>query len=356
MGIYTNVTTDQPILVMTHSTLDPSFLHYLPLPIPPILKYFLIISCILGFIFGSFGNVLVVLAITQSRKLRIVANSYLASLAVSDFGSCCLVLPLLAVAFASLETVISNSFLCQLVYHTSRIFGPISIQHLILIACNRYVLVTKSRTVYEKLFNKRIITLEIAFIWIFNILIYLAVSVTSYGTEHFFGKDFCFFEKNNLFRSSYRVYGLIITFVSCFVIIPLFYVLTFRTVRKSRQRVRQHDPVRNTLSVILVSTNRSSSSSSAGQNNETTGNQRQSFRRFSSYEIKLTKVNFFIFITNVLFLSPLFFSLLIGGTELMHGEIVLILFSVTMNSVTNPLVYCGLNQNFRQVFKQMLRL
>ncbi|XP_071851533.1 5-hydroxytryptamine receptor 2C-like [Apostichopus japonicus] len=308
----------------------------------------------LGFIFGSFGNVLVVLAITQNRKLRIVANSYLVSLAISNFGTCCLVLPLLAVAFASLETVISNSFLCRIFYQTSSTFTPVSIQHLILIAINRYVLVTKSRTVYHKLFNKRIITLQIAFVWIFNILLNLTVSVTSYGTERFFGKELCFYEENNFIAILYTVYTLIITFCSCFVIIPLFYVLTFRTVRKSHQRVRPNNPETSNVSVILVSTN--PLSSSAGQNNQTTGHQRQSCRQFSSYEIKLTKVNFFIFIRNVLFLSPLFFFLLIRGTELKHGELVLIFITVAMNSVTNPLVYCGFNKNFRRVFKHMLRL
>lgn len=330
------------------TTVNPRYYSYLPVPLPGFALYAFISLCFLGFVIGSIGNVLVIVAIAQTRKLRTTANAFLASLAVADVATCVIVLPILATALISLETIITSHVLCRLFYHTTLTFSPVSIQHLILIAANRYTLINKNPRIYVKIFNKRTISVFIACIWVINVLLNFGVAVTSYGARRFFGKDYCFLEQKNAIGTLYWLITLLYTFLSCFVIIPLFYILTFRTVHKSHVRVKQDHSMTDAPSIATVSVHPSTL--------QTAGGQRQPRRLLSSSEIKLTKVNFFIFITNVFFLSPLFFVLAINGGEITHGVFVLILFPIGMNSVTNPLVYCGFNRNFRQAFKAILKL
>ncbi|PIK40584.1 putative G-protein coupled receptor [Apostichopus japonicus] len=334
------------------TAVDPRYYRYLPVPLPEVMRYLFISLCVFGFIFGSFGNILVFLAIVKFRKLRTTANAFLASLAVADFGQCIFVLPILATGLISLETIITNDILCRLFYHTTFTFSPVSIQHLILIAANRYTLINKTARTYVKLFNKRTITVLITSIWCGNTLLNLLVAFSSYGTVRFFGTDFCYVDQQNTIGVLFWVLTLLYTFLSCFIIIPVFYVLTFRTVHKSQVRVRQEQSAIDAPSLVAIISNHPSVS----RNKQTTGGQRQQRKLLSASEVKLTKVNFFIFVTNVLFLSPLFFLLVINGGEVTHGKFVLIMLPIGMNSVTNPLVYCGFNRNFRGAFKALLRL
>lgn len=354
MELFRNISTEATVFAFS-STVNPGYLLYLPLPLVPFVKYLIILSCVLGFFIGSCGNVLVIFAISSNKNLKITPNSFLASLAVADFFTCSIVLPLITVGFASLEIITTNPFLCRLFYLSSVTFSSVSIQHLILIAGSRYILVTKDRSVYLKTFNKHTVTSAITLIWTFNLSLNIAVSVTSFGTERFYGKDFCYFEENNLLGKVHKSITSLVTFLSCFVIVPTLYVTIFRRVRKSRLRIAEHYG-RTRLAVSETPAPSSVSQSVVRQTSDSNGNnQRHLFCPLSSYEIRLTKVNFFVFLTNVFFLSPVFFFILIRGRELLHGELLVILFLVAMNSVTNPLIYCCFNKHFRKVFKQILR-
>ncbi|KAJ8047478.1 5-hydroxytryptamine receptor 2B [Holothuria leucospilota] len=328
------------------TTVDQEYRRYLPVPLPYAVTFLFIICCVVGFLVGSVGNILVILAIARKRRLRTTANAFLASLAVADFGTCILVLPILSVAFVSLESVITNQFACRFFYHTTFTFSPVSIQHLILIAANRFILINKSSRTYVKCFNKVSISAVIFLIWTLNISFNIAVAFSSYGTMTFFGKEYCYVSQKNTIGTLFWAITLLYTFISSFVIIPMFYIFTFHTVHKSHVRVSE------TPSVATVTFNPKLSKSKASA----TGTQRKNRRLLSSSEVKLTKVNFFIFMTNVLFLSPMFFALAITGNDMTHGIFLLVLFPVGMNSVTNPLVYCGFNRNFRHAFKTLLKV
>ncbi|KAJ8024873.1 G-protein coupled receptor moody [Holothuria leucospilota] len=123
-------------------------------------------------IIGVLGNTLVFVAYTLSYKIRTKTNIFVVNLATADFLTC-LFLP-----FVSWSLLIEVErvdgwldLLCGLAMGLIQVFAACSMVTIFSIGVNRYILITRSRHTYNKLYRIKLITLWIFFSWIYSILV-----------------------------------------------------------------------------------------------------------------------------------------------------------------------------------------
>ena len=109
-----------------------------------------------------FGNLLLGIVVIKNPTLRrTVPNMYIITLALSDFLNSCLGIPF-SVASLIVGRWPFNDFVCQLQGFWILLLAAVSLQTLAVTAVNRYFRVVRSRTLYQKLFNKKTTKLTIA--------------------------------------------------------------------------------------------------------------------------------------------------------------------------------------------------
>ena len=118
-----------------------------------------------------FGNLLLGIVVIKSPTLRrTVPSMYIITLALSDFLNSCLGIPF-SVASLIVGRWPFNDFVCQLQGFWILLLAAVSLQTLAVTAVNRYFRVVRSRTLYQKLFNKKTTKLTIAVLWILALLL-----------------------------------------------------------------------------------------------------------------------------------------------------------------------------------------
>ena len=118
-----------------------------------------------------FGNLLLGIVVIKNPTLRrTVPSMYIITLALSDFLNSCLGIPF-SVASLIVGRWPFNDFVCQLQGFWILLLSAVSLQTLAVTAVNRYFRVVRSRTLYQKLFNKKTTKLTIAVLWILALLL-----------------------------------------------------------------------------------------------------------------------------------------------------------------------------------------
>ena len=150
-------------------------------------SFFLLLINLVSF----FGNLLLGIVVIKNPTLRrTVPNMYIITLALSDFLNSCLGIPF-SVASLIVGRWPFNDFVCQLQGFWILLLSAVSLQTLAVTAVNRCFRVVRSRTLHQKLFNKKTTKLTIAVLWILALL--APLPYVAAGHKFFFhtGKVFC---------------------------------------------------------------------------------------------------------------------------------------------------------------------
>ncbi|XP_022801309.1 melatonin-related receptor-like [Stylophora pistillata] len=184
--------------------------------------------------FVSFaGNLLLGIAVIRNPNLRsTVPNMYIITLAVADF-----LMSLLGIPFSAASLIVGkwpfSNFVCQLQGFWILLMCAVSLETLAVTAVNRYVLVARSRALYQKIFTLKKTKITIAILWI--LALFAPLPYVVFGHEFFFhtGKVFCAHD----FESLNQGYGAYLVLV--YVAIPLMIIITCYT--KVFIAVRKHN-------------------------------------------------------------------------------------------------------------------
>ena len=289
----------------------------------------------LGFlsICGGFGNLLVVIAIAISPKLRTPSYIFVANLGIADLGVNFVVIPVTIVSMFRPGWPPSDVG-CRIMFYLFIIGISISLETIFLIAVNRYCLIVKPRAKFDKYCSIKPVIASLVYVWVSSIF-FIILPEFGFGTFHYDDTlRQCYADFTD--KASYwHVNALIFYgFFSTFILIPTLYCLTFRAVRKSRRRVQ---PDLN---------------APTGGTNNNIGNVA---KVVSDKELRMTKLMVLIFMLIVICWTPFcivhFFKKDFDVPVAIERLAVMLVYS---NSSVNPYLYAWLNSNFRKAYKVIL--
>lgn len=318
----------------------------LPVGFPFPLSAFNASFSIVASITGAVGNILIWLALMQTTKLKTATNFFVAHLALSDLGNCVICFPTFIPALMGNDWLFLNIKLCKAQFYLACIFSCQSALTLNVIALNRYCLVAKKLTVYRKIFSRRATAALVTFMWAIDAVVLLLPEMGVGNVVPVPSLHTCMMEPGD--PASWLIWTLLIclSFLLCYLAIPIFYFLTFSAAKKSKQKVMDH-----VTSVIRSVPASSAGAQLASQSVERT---RQNCKKD---ELRFTVVSALVYLTFTLCWTPLCVVHLINWSTpvpawLYHWCFLLIY----TNSCLNPFIYAGLNRNFKRKIKQLLRL
>ena len=180
------------------------------------------------------GNALVVFAVVASRKLHTSTNAFVVNLAISDFISCAFVI-FHSVAFFGDGFRLSESFrLCKVIGALTYITFGASIMNLALIAANRYVLITRSRSSYDKLYSRGGTCLMIFFAWLYVVVVATLPPALNFGSLGFSPRyRVCTVDSEHPTAFYNEILRSMLLQFPCLVVIIASYCLIYRFLRKN---------------------------------------------------------------------------------------------------------------------------
>ncbi|XP_071791776.1 melanopsin-like [Asterias amurensis] len=278
---------------------------------------------------GTFGNLLVIIAVASTRSLRTVANYFIFVLAAVDFVNTGLLIPLFIFTLMKGEWPFPSAG-CTLLGYLTIICIATSEITLSVLAGTRYLIVTKSKTVFNRYFKKKYVIFYLVGIAAFELSIILIPLWTSLGKVGFSHRVLhCTF----VFCNQTEWWYVFILFVCCMIInmgiIPTFYLLTFHAVSKSKRTIKALQAMQGT--------------------NE------RSQPSMSPQEVQLTKKLLFMFLVFIVCWFPYCIVIFADSQQTVSPLVHQITnLPIWLASCLNPYIYAFRIRNFRKAFKQIL--
>ncbi|XP_071812668.1 melatonin receptor type 1C-like isoform X2 [Apostichopus japonicus] len=272
-------------------------------------------------VIGVIGNSLLLFAVMLSRKLHTTTNIFVVNLAISDLIGC-LTLPFSTVIFVSQHFQFSDSY-CIVVSGVLYMMFPASAVNLMLIAINRYTLITKTQRTFQKIYTKRNISIMIIFSWLYVILVTFVPPAFGVGALGYSKRyQTCSISSENPLTVYHLALRLALLTVAGLVITTMCYIKIFLFVCKATSDMEQ----------------RNISSSSLEQ--------------VRKRQVRVTKNLFLIVCCYVLCITPYVVSYCIpAARNLLPWSSVF----YCVNSCINPIIYGLWHPNFNEILKHILK-
>ena len=296
-------------------------------------------------ILGLTGNVLVFVAICLSKKLQTVTNAFVVSLTISDFLTA-LILPLQGLGVLSGNDWPLEDWVCTFVSFITLLSNPTSILTLTAIAMNRYILITKPKGLYLRIYTLKNITGMLVLIWVFSFLLCVLPQLIPATGKMLYDPCFrtCIWDLHHPMARASEA-AIAVVFFICSSIISFCYFHIYLFVRSHVARTR----------TSLRSISRETSTTSFGSGPSSSTSRKKSNRKSlgapSVRQINITKNMACVVV--VFFICTMPFSVyLFTKTRSIEGAFLMLVVAAPI--CLNPLVYAAKHPVFKEVFKYML--
>ena len=276
-------------------------------------------------LFGSIGNVLVILAVLTTSKLRTPANVFILSLAIADMCITAFMEPVSVYGILfDMEIYSRRPGLCTAIASICYISCTCSLWNIGAIAVNRYVYVCKNQN-YKLIFTWSKTIAYVLCIWSTCVVADLG-NFLKWGGHSFDTKmSLCTYDR--LASFSHVLFSMFIFVMFPMVLVMICYAMIFWTIRKSSLRVRKH--------------------------NETSASKKHNIWR--KKDIKLLKMLFTIYLTFAVCWSLYTILLLIDFEDNIPVFAYRIAAAMShTNSSLNSFIYGVMNKNFRDAYLSLL--
>ncbi|KAK7028037.1 hypothetical protein SK128_006392 [Halocaridina rubra] len=215
-------------------------------------------------IIGTFGNLLTIIALPMTKKMRTTATAFVVNLAVVELLFCVLILPMSGAQYVYLQknsiSLLNNND-CIFFTVTRYTLTQVELQTILAIALTRALAVAFPST-YNFLNKSTVIGSYISFIWIYSFLLKLPTALGYLGS---YGFNPCTMECDMVSGDAQaRFIMVIVDAIIPVVAIVVLYIFVFIMVKRSSNRVARAS-VRSTNKVVPPSTSTASTSSEPGE-------------------------------------------------------------------------------------------
>ena len=281
-------------------------------------------------LFGACGNALVFIAIWKEKSLRTIPNTFVVNLAATDFLFSTTVLPLSAVTLIQGKWKLGMRG-CDL---QGLMFGIVinaTLVTMTTISVNRFIMM-RYRARYKSVYTKRNVCCMLAGIWCYAILF---ASHPFYGLGRYaFNRynAFCSIDKKPESASKASRFLAYLSLYANIIIIIRCYIGVYRTVSQHRRQIK------------------------SSQDNDHRGGTNN--RECRGEDVHIAKT---LFIVICLF-GICWFPSAIAGVVVLFGVSVpgmvqeLLMVTVCLASVVNPIVYAIRNRRFRRTLKSIIEV
>lgn len=348
MSTYFNETIDDPLVDAESTGLL-------------VIRVLRIAAMVFVMIAAVFGNMLVIISVFRFERLRIIANSFIVSLAFADLTVALLVMPFNASQEIAGKWIFGR-VMCDIFNANDVLFSTASLLHLCCISMDRYIAITDPFH-YESKMTRRRVAIMLSCVWGASSLIsHIPIHLGWYTTEeHRLSENTeeCSFIVN-------KIYGVISSSISFWTpaIVMVFTYMKIYT--EARKQEKQIYALTKAASPSLDNLNKVDRNGQNGLGQSRNGSYQADNARLTQErkkmkrEHKAAKTLGIIMGAFLLCWLP-FFTWYVTTT--MCGDacptpqiVVSILFWVGyFNSALNPLIYAFFNRDFRHAFKRLLR-
>ncbi|KAJ8026514.1 Melanopsin-A [Holothuria leucospilota] len=295
-------------------------------------QFVTVLVLIVAIVCGFLGNSLVLIAFILSKKIRTCkTNIFIVNLAVTDILT---ITPMFGVICLSVadEQIIRQSIhlLCGLPAALGRTFVGCSIITLVLIAVNRWILITKRFETYLKVYRLKNVFIMLLLTWLYSVILSLLPIFFDRGEFHFNAKfRICQVTVTN--QLTFRISSNVI--LPYFTIAPILVVYCygsiFRHVKAHRRRTRDQESTINSaismpLHVLVLFPFRNQRGRGRHEN------------QILKHRIDITKNLLLVVIVFTIFLLPY----VVAGLLQCEDVIIQRTLQITLlNSFVNPIIY-----------------
>ncbi|XP_041457479.1 octopamine receptor beta-2R-like [Lytechinus variegatus] len=290
---------------------------------------------------GLTGNTMVVIAVALSCKLQNITNAFIVNLSICDFITCVL-LPFQAAAVISQDGWPLSDWVCYVIASLVIITPSTSILNLVMISLNRYILITKPRKLYMKVYTHHNVAWMIALTWLFPFFVLLMPQFFLGGLGYRPKFKFCLWNSEHEDAHIFQASGTL-TFVVSTVLIIFSYASIFLFVRK-HMHVMAKKESDDRASVKI--------NERAHDNNEVKSYTSTKKETISKKQIEITKNLCVVVVT--FFICTLPYSIHLP-TKIydMRGTYLGTL--MVFNASINPILYAAKHPHFKIIFRCMFQ-
>ncbi|XP_022109234.1 G-protein coupled receptor moody-like [Acanthaster planci] len=307
---------------------------------------------------GTAGNILVILAVLLSKKLRTATNAFVVNLSVADLLTC-LVLPWTVVATLSKDGLPVGEWVCSVAAVVQATAIGCSMYTLASIGLQRLLLIKRPMTTYRVIYTPKKIAAWLVVAWSIPLLVTLVPPLLDVGAVGYNKKyRHCGFPSTHPRSNDYDLIiagGLypvpLITIVVC-------YVLIWWHLRRHAKKVSapeaSTDSMTQTTRMSMVSESMATTNRPTHNANKPGVSRQGTLRKshVSRRQTEITKNMFYIVCAFMLCLTPFAICLFYDDSDpfLPYASAILV-----FNSCINPLIYATKHRDFKTVFGCILR-
>ena len=300
--------------------------------------------CIIGVI-GIVGNLFVMAAVLLSRKLQTATNVFIVSLSVTDL-LVSIVQPFQAVGLLGENGWPLHPVICAIAGSSVVTAVSCSVLTLALIAVNRYILITRSRKDYRRIYTPGKMAVMVILSWLYPIVTLVVPQAAGEGKLGYdINSRLCAWDFMHPVAYIYQILAGILSMIS-FILIVLSYTLIYR-------HVRQH--VRNTMTTA----NKASQAQQQKMEKPKREPGQKKIHKPTRLDITITKNLLYVICGFFLCVLP-YTALLFATTFVTSPGLILHVSSylalvLVFDSCLNPIIYALKHPNFKTVFGCMVR-